>query len=254
MSMARVNRFILSTAMEKETTLGGHAISYRVRRSPRAKYVRLEVSPQTGLTVVIPGSYHIATLPGLLKRKTRWILSKLAKFGNVSLPFFSKDIEHGDSLPYLGRNLRLVIQRNGGKADAIRVEGKRILVSVNPTGARLNLAIEGWYRREAEKLIKKKVDELCSNIGVRFHRLTIRGAKTRWGSCSPKGNLNFNWKLLMVPEPVIDYVIVHELAHLKEMNHSKRFWNLVARHCPRWREHRKWLQDHEAELSAKLAG
>jgi predicted metal-dependent hydrolase len=82
--------------------------------------------------------------------------------------------------------------------------------------------------------------------------LSDRGQKTRWRSCSQKGNLSFNWKLIMMPEPVIDYVIVHELAHLKEMNHTKRFWELVGKHCLEWRYHRKWLKDHGVEFAATL--
>jgi len=131
------------------------------------------------------------------------------------------------------------------------LEKSRLLVTLNSQNDRLNLVLEWWYRQQAEKLIKKRADELCPQLGVTYNRLTIRGAKTRWGSCSRKGNLNFNWKLMMVPEPVIDYVIIHELAHLKEMNHSRNFWKLVAEHCPKWRSHKKWLRGHEAGLTAK---
>ncbi len=102
------------------------------------------------------------------------------------------------------------------------------------------------------KLVEEKIDKLSAHLGVRYNRLVIRGQKTRWGSCSRKSNLSFNWKLIMAPEPVINYVIIHELAHLKEMNHTKRFWELVAQYCPRWREHKKWLNDHTAELGTKL--
>ena len=254
MGMAREIRPRLITAGEHETTLDGHAISYTIKRSPRAKYVRLEVRPQTGLTIVIPKSYRLTQLPSLLNEKRQWILVKLAKYGHLRLLSAGKEVDSGDTIPYLGRDLHVVRRKNDGEADSIRVEGNRLVVSLKSTNARLNLVLEEWYRREAEKLIRKRTNELCARLGVTYGRLSIRGAKTRWGSCSQKGNLNFNWKLLMVPELVIDYVIIHELAHLKEMNHTKKFWNLVAQHCPQWRKHRRWLKDHEAELSAKLPG
>ena len=117
----------------------------------------------------------------------------------------------------------------------------------------INVDNPNW-KEKCEKLIKKRADELCSLLGVTYGRLSIRRAKTRWGSCSRKGNLNFNWKLMMAPEPVIDYVIIHELAHLKEMNHSKNFWKVVAEHCPQWRKRKKWLRDHETELASTLFG
>jgi predicted metal-dependent hydrolase len=116
----------------------------------------------------------------------------------------------------------------------------------------LELALEQWYRTEAAKLINERADKLSSQMGISYKRVAIRGQKTRWGSCSHRKNLSFNWKLIMAPEPVIDYVIIHELTHLKEMNHSKRFWELVAEYCPAWRDYKKWLKRHEADLSARL--
>jgi predicted metal-dependent hydrolase len=254
MSMVREARPPLTTIGKRKATLDGQTISYIIKRSPMAKYARLEVRPQTGLAVVIPKSYRLTQIPSLLKEKRRWILAKLAKCGHIRLLSAEKEVESGDTIPYLGRNLRVVKRKNDGEAHSIKVEGKRLVVSLKSTKARLNLVLEEWYRREAEKLIRKRVDELRSRLGITYGRLSIRGARTRWGSCSQKGNLNFNWKLMMAPEPVIDYVIIHELAHLKEMNHTKKFWSLVAQHCPQWRKHRKWLKDHEAELSTKLPG
>lgn len=252
MSMVREAHPRLTTASKHKAILDGQTISYVVKRSLRARYARLEMRPQSGLAVVVPKSYDRSRIPELLDEKHRWILNKLAKLGHISLP--SAKVRSGDTIPYLGRNLRVVRRKNSGENYTIRVEGKRLVVSLKSTGVSLRMALEGWYRREAEKLVRKRVDDLSRRLGVKYGRLTIRGAKTRWGSCSQKGNLNFNWKLLMVPEPVIDYVIIHELAHLKEMNHSKKFWHLVGQHCPQWRRYRKWLKSHEAQLSAKLPG
>jgi len=242
----------MAAAGKRETILDGQRISYVIKLSPRAKYARLEVRPQTGLAIVVPRSYEFSRITDLLNEKRRWILDKLAKFGHINSPSAGAGVKSGDTIPYLGRKLRVVRRKNRGQANSIQVEGGKLVVSLKSTGVRLNLILEEWYRREAEKLLRKRVDELCSRLGVAYGRLTIRGAKTRWGSCSQKGNINFNWKLLMVPEPVIDYVIIHELAHLKEMNHSKKFWQLVEQHCPDWRKYRKWLKTHEADLSAKL--
>ena len=105
---------------------------------------------------------------------------------------------------------------------------------------------------QAKKIIPGKVSYFAGIIGVDFGRIAIRAQKTRWGSCSAKGNLNFNCLLLRAPEEILDYVIVHELCHRKEMNHSKAFWAEVAKVCPDYKKHRKWLKDHGDELMSSL--
>jgi predicted metal-dependent hydrolase len=137
-------------------------------------------------------------------------------------------------------------------AESVNLERNRLVVNLMAGSNRLSLLLERWYRMQAAQLIEEKANNMSTHMGLKYGRLAIRGQKTRWGSCSQKGNLNFNWKLVMVPEPVIDYVVIHELAHLKEMNHTKRFWQLVEQYCPKWRNHRKWLRDHTMELNAKL--
>jgi hypothetical protein len=252
--MVQAARHQLNLIGTRQITFEGQTVSYTVKRSFRAKYVRLEVREETGLTVVIPKSYKMAQLPDLLRERRQWILGKLATYGQVKLVSAQKEVKSGDTIPYLGRDLELVKQQDHREADSVKLEQKRLVVTLKSANSRLNLVLEWWYRRQAEKLIRKRANELCARLGVTYGQLSIRGAKTRWGSCSQKGNLNFNWKLMMAPEPVIGYVIIHELAHLKEMNHTKKFWKLVTKHCPRWRKHRRWLKDHEAELNAKLSG
>lgn len=104
---------------------------------------------------------------------------------------------------------------------------------------------------KARKKIPPKVAHYASIIGVTYGRITIRNQKTRWGSCSGKGNLNFNCLLMLAPEVVLDYVVVHELCHRKEMNHSKRFWNEVERILPDYKKHRNWLKENGENLMRK---
>jgi predicted metal-dependent hydrolase len=241
------------SAMAKKckASIDGQPITYTLKRSLRARRIRLEVRPQTGLTVIVPHSYKIRQLPGLLKSKERWISNNLAKY--LQTPSVRKEFKSGDTVPYLGRDLELVKRENHSVAGGVTLEDNMLAVSSDLfKNGILELALEQWYRTEAAKVISQRIDKLSSMMGIGYKRISIRGQKTRWGSCSRKRNLNFNWKLLMAPEPVIDYVIIHELTHLKEMNHSKRFWKLVAQYCPRWREHKKWLKQHEADLTARL--
>ena len=243
----------LTIVGERKITVNSQTISYIIKRSARAKHVRLEVRQETGLTVVIPRSYKLKQLPTLLESKGNWILDKLTKYGQVQSLSDKKEAKSGDTIPYLGQNLEVIKRQNRGNANSIKLERNRLVVAIGSASSRLNLVLEQWYRMQAAKLIKERADKLSARLGLTYNRIIIRGQKTRWGSCSHKGNLSFNWKLIMAPEPVIDYVIIHELAHLKEMNHTKRFWELVGEHCPRWREHKKWLKDHQTELADKLS-
>jgi len=238
---------------KREASINGQTITYILKRSLRARHVRLEVRPQTGLSVIVPRSYNIGQLPRLLESKERWISSNLARFSHFQSLSADKELRSGDTIPYLGRDLELVKRENHDGVGSITLEENTLAVSpVLFKNGILKLALEHWYRTEAAKLINERADKLSSQMGISYKRIIIRGQKTRWGSCSRKKNLSFNWKLIMAPEPVLDYVIIHEFTHLKEMNHSKRFWKLVAQYCPRWREYKKWLKQHEADLNARL--
>jgi predicted metal-dependent hydrolase len=101
-----------------------------------------------------------------------------------------------------------------------------------------------WYKAQACQKISERVDWHSSLSGLKYNKIKISGAQKRWGSCSAKGNLNFSWRLIMAPLRVIDYVVVHELAHLEENNHSKRFWNKIKIMMPDYKEHKEWLKEN----------
>jgi predicted metal-dependent hydrolase len=109
---------------------------------------------------------------------------------------------------------------------------------------------EAEARVATRELVTMVADEVVPVLGVTHKAIRIRDQKTLWGSCSPRGTLSFNWRLVLAPFEVLDYVVVHELCHLREPNHSRRFWRLVEEHRPRWREQRDWLRDYGSELLA----
>ncbi len=109
-------------------------------------------------------------------------------------------------------------------------------------------ATQNPTRDQAHELLADSVKYWAEKIGVKYGRVSVKDQKTRWGSCSEKGNLNFNWRLMIAPAPVRDYVVIHELCHLIEMNHSKNFWRHVSQFCPDHKVARKWLRDHGREL------
>jgi predicted metal-dependent hydrolase len=148
----------------------------------------------------------------------------------------------GGSVPYLGRSLRLVVQPARTRAHR---RGDELFV---PAGPAQVPALERFYRRAAYSEIAPRLDRACATIGKSYSRLSIRSQRTRWASCSPSGSMSFNWRLLLAPEAVLDYVVWHEACHLEVLDHSPRFWRLVARHCPGYREHVRWLRQHGATL------
>ena len=112
----------------------------------------------------------------------------------------------------------------------------------------MRAALAAWYRKQARTIIAERLTLWNAQYRFTFGRVSIKEQKSRWGSCSRAGNLNFNWRLLLAPLPVLDYVVIHELAHLREHNHGPGFWALVQSACPQFRVHRRWLKVHGHEL------
>jgi predicted metal-dependent hydrolase len=184
-----------SELVEKhETCINGQNITYTVKRSLKAKRVRLEVRQQTGLTIIVPHFYEIGRLHGLIQSKERWISRNLSRYSHSQSLSVKKELRSGDTVPYLGRDLKLVKQENHDSFRNVTLEANTLAVSPDLfKNGILELALEQWYRREAAKLINEKADKLSSNMGISYKRIVIRGQRTRWGSCSQRKNLSFNW-------------------------------------------------------------
>ncbi|MBI4334902.1 MAG: M48 family metallopeptidase [Chloroflexi bacterium] len=225
-------------------TLGDKTISYELKRS-RGRSVRFVVKPESGLTVFVPRWVQTGELPGLLQKHSRWILGRLASCPAPNS--LKSSLKSGDEVAYLGRALPLSVRCNGGDVTSLTLERDRIVVDLGAglkDGSLPAALLERWYRAEADRLIRAKVQEISGRLQSSYNRIFIRGQRTRWGSCSLKRNLGFNWKLIMVPEHVLEYVVIHELAHLEEMNHGAAFWGIVSQWCPGWRDCRTWLRKH----------
>ena len=147
---------------------------------------------------------------------------------------------------FRGIEYPVLVVADGNPRTKVRLEDGRAVVLVpRATPSELRRAIEEWYRAEATVVIKQSVWRMSRRLGLRFNTIMIRNQKTRWGSCSSRGNLSFNFKLATAPQDVIDYVVLHELIHLREPSHSRRFWRLVEQECPNYREYKEWLKRAE---------
>jgi predicted metal-dependent hydrolase len=200
------------------------------------------------LVVVVPRCHGIRDVPGLLESKQRWILKNIARYNADLAPFDSNSLNNGDLVPYLGQDHKVHI--NGGHSNkcSVRLENNELFIEGQCDKGIATATLKQWLRSRATAYLQQRTSRMSADLGFRYNRIYIRGQRTLWGSCSGKGNISLNWKLIMFPPYIIDYVIIHELAHLKVMNHSKAFWNIVAALCPQWRTHRKWLKHHEGYL------
>jgi|WetSurMetagenome_2_1015567.scaffolds.fasta_scaffold48344_3 predicted metal-dependent hydrolase len=230
--------------------LNGTKVSYILRRSRRARYARMEINPEHGLIVVIPAFRSLGYVQEFLEQKRTWIAKNLVKYGPLATP--PHNLQQGDSLPYLGALMKIEVRQSGGEVESVKTDRDRLVVNVSSGDDRLRLVLEGWCRHQARLKIAEMLKKYASQMGLAYNKVFLKGQRTIWGSCSRKNNLNFNWRLIMTPEPVISYVIIHELAHLKEMSHSRKFWQIVEKYCPDWRIHREWLKNHANELNRTL--
>ncbi len=235
---------------QRAISLGDATITYRHRVSPRARRLRFEVRPGNGLEVTTPPGVSVARIEAVMREKTEWITTMLVRYAQPPLSVVETPLQSGALLPFAGGHLRLILDSNhGGRhKTAVMEEGELRLWLDAPSQEALRATLEGWYRRQGRRVFAERVAHWNAQYGFTFGRIAVRDQKSRWGSCSRQGNLNFNWRLLLAPLAVLDYIVIHELAHLKEGNHSPRFWALVAEKCADYREQRAWLRHHGPEL------
>lgn len=237
---------------EQTIDLGGRVVAYTVRRSQRAKSLGLRVTPTHGLEVVVPARGRMPEIAALLHERSSWILRALDKVASAR-PAPVALLGSGAALPYRGADHRLIVHERPGRPAIVRHEGARTIAVVRPNqDTPLAALLAGWYREEARAILTAEVRHWATALGVTYARLTIRDGRSRWGSCSSRGGLNFSWRLILAPPAVLEYVVIHELAHRRELNHSPRFWAIVAAHCPDYRLRQRWLREHGARLMAVL--
>jgi predicted metal-dependent hydrolase len=215
------------------------AIEYSIRRSQRARRIRITVDAKRGVEVVLPLRATHQHAADAVDELTPWINRRLLELDRHKATVAAR----GTTLPYLDGTLTLVSEP--GRTRAHR-RGDSLYVPADP--ADQQAAIERWYRRVARDEFETRASRACASAKLSYAKLTVRGQKTRWGSCTREGALSFNWRLLLAPEAVLDYVVWHEVCHLAVMDHSPKFWGLVAEHCPDYKQHAAWLRRSGATL------
>ena len=176
----------------------------------------------------------------LVEQKAGWIKSKQELVSANFARFAPKEYIDGEEFWFLGKSYRLAIVNNSDQP--LRLAGKFYLSRA--ALAHAERVFIGWYTAQAKLVIAERVQAYAANQGYKVHQVKITHAQARWGSCSPNGSLNFSWRLVMAPMRVIDYVVVHELVHLNEKNHSGRFWDQVKAILPDYAQQVRWLKSN----------
>lgn len=221
------------------TLADGRSVPVNIRRSSRARRILLHVGVYDGaVELVLPPGASIREGLSFARTQTRWVAAQLARVGD-GVPFAD-----GATFPILGQPV--TIRRTDSRSALPVLQEDTLLV-----GGRDDTVpsrVRRWVRGRALAEIKPRAERMGRELGRSPARISMRDTRSRWGSCSRAGNLNFSWRLVMAPENVLDYVVAHEVAHLRELNHSDRFWALVDTLCHDVSDARGWLRKHGAEL------
>jgi predicted metal-dependent hydrolase len=225
-------------------------LNYQIVRSAKRKTLTITVERDRKVIVHVPQGIPDQAVQQVLNAKRQWILEKSRhpqKYEERRHPP-GKEVVNGESAPFLGTDYR--IEAKDTATGDIEFSG-RFLVPPERQAMRREV-LRDWYIRQAKERILARVEQRAREIGVKFTSARIVDNRYRWGSCTPGGSVNFNWRLIKAPMFVIDYVIVHELAHLIEPNHSPEFWNILRANSPATEKARLWLKQHGQLLEEEV--
>ena len=237
---------------EREISLGEHRVGYALRRT-RRRSIGFVVGVE-GLTVSAPNWMGVRDIDAALREKTIWLLNKLHEQQARAVRLQSARIEWRDgvAIPFLGQHVTVVLDPRAGATPSSAVldagadtAGPRRLHLGLPHSATPNQirdAVQSWLQRQAKRVFAERCEHYAAQLGVRYARLSLSSAQTRWGSASADGSIRLSWRLIHFGMSAIDYVVAHELAHLREMNHSPRFWDVVRSVLPDYETTRRTLK------------
>ncbi len=232
-------------------------IRFAVRRVPRKRNISISLRPNGSARISAGMGCPTSVLEGFLEEKRDWIRSISQKFVSLREAHPKLIIRDGAEVPLLGEKHRVLLQNTDRKTITLKVVERNFIVQLPKTDQKiesptiqekLRHTLRKHYRNLAAELLARRTEHWVRVTGLAPQRLSFRGQKTRWGSCSPTGAISLNWKLICAEPSVIDYVIIHELCHLKHLNHSLNFWRLVESYCPNWKEKKKWLQSRSFDF------
>ncbi len=208
-------------------------VPYILRYSKKAKYLRLQIKSGKELELIVPKGLELKEAESFLIKKTDWIKKHLKRTGDTGKKYllWGKEIRISQSYQLFIKHHKIYFAGNELK-----------IISPSGEAGDIENLYENWLKHFSKIYLPQRTAGLAEKFGFIINKVTIRSQKTRWGSASARGNLSFNYRLMMYRKEVIDYVIIHELCHLREMNHSKKFWLNVEKYCPDYKSLRRELK------------
>jgi len=230
-------------------TFGNKRITYTIKRGNRKKTLAINVTPASQVIVLAPGHLSREKIRTFVEKKARWIMAKQEHFKRLAVLFPEREFVSGEQILLLGRRYRLkIVEEENSRLP--KLSGRRIFVSVdrnldsNKRKEIIKDVLKKWYIVRASKIVKQRVNRYCKLMDLFPKEVIIKDQKKRWASCSKDGTLRFNWRISMAPISIVDYIVVHELCHLKIKNHSSDFWKLVSITLPDYQKRRDWLKNN----------
>ena len=238
--------------MKEYTQFQNHHVE--IQRRPRQRFIRLRVKSDGGLRITCARGTPKSEILHFIRESEGFISKSLRSLSEHRSKYPPKIFESGESFLYLGerRSLQIVWSWDPRIRFQPNENELEMVAPLASTREDRQAAVMRYYQNFGRGYLRDRLTVHAEAMELWPKTVSIRGQTTRWGSCSAKGEVSLNWKLMAAPEAVIDYVIVHELAHLRHLNHSARFWELVAKHFPAYGNAKKWLRQHEAEIAAQF--
>lgn len=222
------------------------SINYKIIRKHR-KTIGIKITDKGEVIITSPFGVSEETIKNIIKKKQKWITDRIELIKQADFAY-NRAFEDGKRLLFLGKELKLEIIKVNRPICHAKIENEKVRVFINLSNMKsdetVSSAIINLYRKEAAILFKERTDIYSRILGVSPRRIFIKDQKTLWGSCSSKGNVNYNYRIIMAPIDIIDYIVVHELCHLIHMNHSKEYWDTVKSILPDYKRRRTWLKDN----------
>lgn len=231
----------------------GQTIAYTVTRSNRRrKSISISVSSNSGVRVAAPVATSERFIRDLVAKRAPWILGRLSEESASTAP---RQFHDGDTLPLLGKEVSLRLLSTRLRRVKLEFINDTFQVSVpadlegDSRDSAIHVALARWYRLQAESSVTRSVTHWSAEMNLSPKAVLVRDQRRRWGSCAPDGTLRFNWRLILAESAILDYVVVHELAHLAQRNHSPAFWAVVERFMPDHKARRKRLREAGPRLT-----
>lgn len=241
--------------MYKQFIFGTSEIDYILLRSSKMKSVKITVEFEHGVEVIAPVDVSDQSVEEMLRRKGRWIMKKLNGVAAIEATPLKKEFVSGEKYLYLGRQYTLVVEQRPERRPSLIMHNNKFEVTVSPEmkiwdrQQSIRELFRDWYKKRADDKLKLQLCTYADSLNLQPTEIKVMDMDHRWGSCTPRGVIHLNWRLIMAPIPIIDYLVVHELCHLHIPGHSPSFWNMIGSIIADYEDRREWLRNNGPSLT-----